>query len=340
MRRPILIRSAVVTAASALLVAGCGGGAATTSSKDPKAAFTTGISGLTDTDVLTVTLKLDTTADALVGFAKTSGGNLDPTTAKDVAGAQLVIEEKTTNGKKLSELKSGDTSGVTAKFAFVDNGRTYVELRTVDNVLFIKADVKGLLELFHQSKLLGEVQARANSLPKFVQALVAGQWVSLDLNALKSLAGQFGGASPNPAQSQKLLSALEGVLTKDVTVTRIGTDSDGDHLRLAAQSKLLVTDFLQAISSAVPAAGLALGKLDPTKLPDHSIVVDAWVNNGALAKLSLDVAQFAKAGELKPGDKLPIVLAFDRSGDDISKPSGATSVDLSQLGSLLGGLGA
>src|SRR4051794_16976986 len=109
MRRPILVRSAVVTAAAALLVAGCGGGAATTSTKDPKAAFSTGLSGLTDTDVLTVTLKFDTTADKLIGFAKESGDTLDPAIAKDIAAGELVFESKTLDGKKLSELKPGQT---------------------------------------------------------------------------------------------------------------------------------------------------------------------------------------------------------------------------------------
>ena len=68
--------------------------------------------------------------------------------------------------------------------------------------------------------------------------------------------------------------------------------------------------------------------------------VMAWVSDGSLAKLSLDFVQFAKPGEAKAGDSLPLVVTFDRSGDDIPKPDGATPIDLSQLGSLLGGLGA
>ena len=51
------------------------------------------------------------------------------------------------------------------------------------------------------------------------------------------------------------------------------------------------------------------------------------------------VVQFAKPGEAKAGDSLPVVLAFDQSGDDIAKPADATAVDFSQLGTLLQGLG-
>ena len=346
MRRPILIRSVVVTAATALVVAGCGGGGSSnTSNKDPKAAFSTGLSGLGKTDVLTVTLKFDTTADNLIALSKEdkSGGNvLDAATAKDIANGELVFETKTLNGKNISEHKAGAGNPVAIRFAFNDNGSTYVEIRSRDNTLFAKADVKNLLDLFQQSKAYTELQARANSLPPFVKAFVGGQWVSLDLGVLKSLAGQFGGgaaASPNPAMGDKIVAALKDAITRDSTVARIGTDSQGDHLRLTAQSRALFADLLHSLGTAIPGGELILSKIDTNKIPDHSIVVDAWISNGSLAKLSLDVAQFVPADQKKPGDTLPIVLTFDRSGDDIPAPSGATKVDLSQLGSLLGGLG-
>lgn len=344
MRRPTLVRSIVVTAATALVVAGCGGGASTTSTKDPKAAFSAGLSGLSKTDALTVTLKLETTADALIGFSKEdkSGNVLDPTVAKEIATAEVVFETKTLNGKNLDELKPGDTNATAARFEIKDNGNTYAELRTRDNTLFAQADVKGALGLFQKANVYTELQARAGTMPPFVKALVDGNWVSLDLNVLKSLAGQLGAgaaASPNPAIAQKLVAALKDVLQRDVTVTRVGTDDQGDHLRLSAQSRAFVADLVHAVGGAIPGGELILSKFKATDVPDHSIVVDAWISDGALAKLSLDIAQFAPADQVKPGDKLPVVLTFDRSGDDISAPSGAVKVDLSQLGGLLGGLG-
>jgi hypothetical protein len=342
MRRPLLARTVVTAAAAALLVAGCGGGgAASTSSKDPKAAFASGLSGLTDTDALTVTLKLETTADALVAFAKQSGTTIDPVVARDVVAAQIVFESKTLNGKKLSELTPGQTGANSARIAMVDNGKTYAEFRSRDKAVFLQADVKGLLDLFRQPNVYKEVTARAATLPEFVRALVAGKWVSLDIAALTGLAGQLGvNASPNPAQSQKLVAELKTVLTRDVAVTRIGTDDQGDHLKLTAHSKQIATDLIQAFQSSVPAAGLALSKVDPSKVTAHAIVLDAWLSSGTLSKLSIDVAQFAPPGDVKPGASLPFVLTFDRSGDDIAKPDGATPVDLTQLGSLLGGLGS
>jgi len=122
-------------------------------------------------------------------------------------------------------------------------------------------------------------------------------------------------------------------------VTRVGTDADGDHLKLTTQSRAFVTDLMHTISSDFPAASLATGSFKPANVPDHSIVVNAWVKDSVLSKLSIDLVQFAKPSEVKPGDSLPIVMQFEQSGDDIAKPANATPVDTTSLFTLLGSLG-
>jgi hypothetical protein len=343
MRRRFTSLAALTTVAVVTLT-GCGSssGGSSTASKDPKTAFSTGLAGLSDTDALTVTLKLETTADQLLGFAKESGDSLTPQVAGQIASAAIVFETKTSDGSHLSELKPGAKSTAATRIAFQDGGRTYAELRALSDALYAQADVKSLLELFQQKpSAYADLSARAAQMPVFAQALVQGKWVSLDLNALKSLAGQFGGAaaSPSQQQSQKLLNDLEAVLTKDLTVTRVGEEDQGDHLKLTTQSRQFVTDLMQTVTADIPAASLATASFKPSEVPDHSIVVDAWVKDGALSKLSVDVVQFAPPKEVKPGDSLPVVLQFDRSGDDIAKPDGATPIDTTQLFSLLGSLG-
>lgn len=346
MRRPFLPFLAA-TAAASVLVAGCGSGsgAKATESKDPKAALSTGLDGLSDTDALTVTLKLDTTADKLVALSRESGkasDRIDPAAAQKVAAASIVLETKTTDGTKLSAVKAGSKTKAATRFAFIEDGDTLAQLVGTGNALFMQAKVKDLLTLFQQQKQYATLQARVAQMPAFVKAFVQGQWVTLDLNALKALGNQFGAtqASPSQQQTQKLINDLRAALTKDVTVTRVGADDDGDHLKLSAHTRVFAQDLMQAVTGAVPAAGLAAGQFDPQKVPDRAIAVDAWVKDGALSKLVLDVVQFAKPGEAKPGESLPVVLQFDRSGDDISKPSDAVSVDTTQLFSMLGQLGS
>jgi hypothetical protein len=333
-----------VAAATTVALTGCGGGsgAKTTTSQDPKTAFSTGLSGLSDTDVLTVTLKLDTTGDKLVGFAKESGDKLDPKVAQQIASADIVFESKTSDGTKFSAVKPGSSVKAAARFLVQDNGQTLGEFRSLSDALYAQADLKTLLDLFQQKKAYADLTTRAKQMPAFAQAFVQGKWVSLDLNAVKALASQFGGAnaSPSSQQTQKLLADLKAVIGKDVTVTRVGTDAQGDHLKLTTQSRQFVTDLMQAVSTDIPVASLATGSFKPSSVPEHSVVVDAWVKDGVLSKLSVDVVQFAKPSEVKPGDSLPVVLEFARSGDDISKPSDATPIDTTQLFTLLGSLGS
>jgi hypothetical protein len=342
MRRRLTSLAALATV-TVVALTGCGSssGGKSTASKDPKTAFATGLSGLSDTDALTVTLKLDTTADALIGFAKESGDTLDAQTAQHIATAAVLFETKTSDGTKLSDIKPGTKVNAATRVAIQDDGKTLGEFRSVAESLYAQADVKTLLDLFGQSKSYTDLTTRAKGMPAFVQAFVNGEWVVLDLNAVKALAGQFGGAgaSPSTQQAQKLLTDLKAFIGKDVGVTRVGTDADGDHLKLTTQSRTFVTDLVQTVGSDLPAASLATGSLKPANVPDHSIVVDAWVKDGVLSKLSVDVVQFAKPSEAKAGDSLPVVLTFDQSGDDISKPAKATTVDTTSLFTLLGSLG-
>jgi hypothetical protein len=336
--------TAISAVAAVGLLAGCGSGstATKTASEDPKTAFSSGLDGLGDTDALTVTLKLDATADQLVALSKENPSDT-PLTAKqaqELSTASLVIETKTTDGSKLSSA-NGTSNKAAFRLAVQDNGNSLAEIRTVDNTLYIQADLKTLLDIFGKSKQYGELTARASSLPSFVQAFVQGKWVSLELNSLKSLASQFGAsASTNPQQNQKLLTDLKATLGRDVTVTRVGTDDQGDHLKVTAQSRALVDDIAKTVQADMPSAGLATNALKPTSVPDHSVVIDVWVKDGSLSKLSLDLVQFAKPGEAKAGDHLPVVLTFDKSADDISKPAGAVPVDTSQLFTMLGALGS
>lgn len=341
MVRPLPRLTFAAAVAAALAVAGCGGGSSG-SSGSPKSELTTGITNLSHSDVLTTTLKLDTTAAALQAFAQASHQSLGPGDAQALAGANLVIEAKTANGQNLSDVKPGDNKATNVAFRGIDNGRTYAEIRVIAGNLYLQGDVKGILALAHKSKLYAEVQARAATLPAFVKAFVAGQWVSINGAAAQGLASQFGGGgaqTTNPAQAQKLLADLKGVVDRDVTVTRAGTDSRGDHLVLKGNTRTLARDFVAAMQSSVPGGSVLGSQLNATNAPSRTITLDAWVKGGTLSELSLDLVQFAKPGEAPAGAHLPIALTFEQSGADITTPSGVTPVDLTQLGSLLGALG-
>jgi len=333
---------AATSAAAALTLTGCGSGSGQSTPKDPKGELTASVSNLGQSDTLTTTVKLEIDPADLQALAKTDGDDLTATDADAIASAQLVFQAHTTNGKDLAELKPGDKNATAVSIRALSKGHTYLELRVLSGDLYIQGDVKGLLDLVHRSKTYNEVKARAASLPPFVKALVNGEWVSLNGAAAQGLAGQFGvkagGQSGNDAQSKKMLDDLQALLRKDVTVTKVGSDDRGDHLRLTGNAHALANDAYQSFSSAVPGGGTALSQAKPQNVPNKKVTVDAWVKDGVLSEISLDFAQFADPSDPAASKHLPIALTFEQDGDSIDKPTDATPIDLTQLGSLMGGL--
>ena len=334
-------RSSSLLAAAAvgglIALAGCGGGGSNGSlPNDPKAALSASVGNLSNSDVLTTTFKLDISPTDLQALARADGDKLTTADAEAIASAQLVFQAKTSDGSNLSENNGHKTD---ASIRVLSGGSTYLEMRVLSGDLFLNADVKGFLGLIHKDKTWAEVQARAGSLPPFVQAIVNGKWVTLSGAAAQGLASNFGITTPpsNGARSQRMVNELKRILTGDVSVTRAGSDDRGDHLVITGNTRKLATDLYSAVAGSVPGAGAALSQAKPQDVPSRSITVDAWVKDGVLSEISLDVAQFAKPGEAA-GKHLPVALTFEQSGDDIEKPANATPVDLSQLGGLLGAL--
>jgi hypothetical protein len=327
MPRP-LSRLTVVAVTAAVVATACGGGSSSDTPSDPKGELTASVQNLGDSDVLTTTLRLDTTAAALQSFVADDGDELS------------VVEVRSANGDDLSELKGGDDDATNVSFRFVSSGSTLAELRVVGGDLFLQGDIRGILDLAHQSEAYADVQQRVAALPPFVQAFVEGEWVSIDGAAAKGLAGSLSGAqTPSGKQGQKLLEDLQGIIERDVTVTREGSDDRGDHLVLTGNTRELARDFMQSASSALPGGSAALGQFDPDDVPNRDVAVDAWVQDGVLTEISLDLVQFAKPGQSQPGDSLPISISFEQEGDEIDAPEDVTPVDLTQLGALLGAMG-
>jgi len=338
MRRRSTSLLALAVAAGLGLVSACGSGSSGGGTPaDPKAELTSSVSNLSSTDVLTTTLKLEATGSDLRSIAAADGDKLNAADADAIASAQLVVEAKTDDGSDLSD-KSGHKTNVSVRV--VSGGHTYLELRTVSGDLFVNADVKGFLGLIHKQQTYTEVKARAASLPTFIRAAVDGQWVTLSGAAAQGLAGQLGVTSQpsSSARSQKLIDDLKRILSTDVAVKRAGSDARGDHLVLSGNTRRLATDLYTAANTSVPGASTALARANPSEVPSRNVTVDAWVKDGTLSEISLDIAQFAPSSQTQ-GHHLRVALTFDRSGGDISKPSGATPVDLSQLSTLVGALG-
>lgn len=345
-RRTSLTVLALVS--SAALIAGCGssssGGTTTTpggtgandSSQSPSAELTSAFSALSKSSTLTASIKLGANASQIKSFASSTGAHLSDTEANAIAGAQISIELQAPSGKTLSDLGSSSGSGSSADFTISDNGTNLVSIRSVNKTLYLQVDLKDLLNTIGQSSTLSQLQTlEANpQFPSFAKALLDGKWVSLPQSAASSLTGTTSSSSsPSPQQEQAILNGIKRILTNDVTVTRTATGAT-DVLKLTANSKTVLTDFLTTITTAVPSAALALGSTDTSQIPSKTITLGANVTGGALSQLSIDLGQFAPPKNQPV--TLPIDINFAQSGAAITAPSGAVAVNTTQLSQLFG----
>jgi len=326
MARPLSRSVAALAVGTTLLVSGCGSSSSGGSdhADNPKAALVAGVTQLGDADILTTTFRLDASADDLVKIGDATNDPIPQNTADAISSARLVIE--TTKDKTFS-------------LSAIDGDNTLVELRVIDKTVYVQGDLSAMFDLAGNPDALDTVKAQAAQLPNFVQAFVNGDWVSLDTQALSGLAGQLGAtatSSPSADEGPKLLAELRNTIDKDVTVKEVGTDSEGTHLQLSGNTRQLATDFQTAVRDTVPGGGTVADRLDASSAESRTITLDAWVNDGALSKLSLDLAQFDDKNELPQGTSLPIVLTFEQSGHTIDVPTSATPIDLTQLGTLMG----
>jgi hypothetical protein len=333
--------AALALSASVSLVAACGGssGGSTghnSSSSSPQTELTNSISALSKASTVDATLKLGATGSQLRSFVlqQDPTAKITTTQANAIAGAQVEIEVTAPSGKTL-----GDASGANAtNFTISDQGTSFLTLRVVNRTLYIQVALKDLLDKLGQSSTYAQLQSSAGQLPQFVQDLLNGKWVSVPESTLKSLTNQLGGGqstSTNKSQANAVLNALQSLLAKDVTVTRTSSGST-DVLNISGNTRTLASDLVSAIEANVPAAGTALGSTSPSDVPSRTVTLSATVTGGALKVLSIDLGQFAKNGK----GTLPLQLAFAQTGPSITAPSGATPVDLSGLGQLLGQIGA
>jgi hypothetical protein len=331
----------IACASAATLLAGCGssssggatGSGTNDSSQSPSQELTSSVSALGKASTLTTTVKLGATASQISALAASGGSNITSTEANTIAGAEIAVEVVAPSGKTLSDVTGSGSSGSAVDITVSDNGTNYLSIRSLNKTLYVQADLKDLFNALGQGSTYAGLQSQVAELPGFLQALVAGKWVSLPQSAATGLTGTSSGSSASPEQEKALLSGLKNILSKDVTVTRESSGST-DDLALSANSRSLVTDFVSTVTAAVPAAAAELGGANLSNVPSQNIGLGAQVTNGALSQLSIDLGQFDPKGKAH----LPLELNFSQSGAAISAPSGAVAVNTQELTELLGGL--
>lgn len=226
-------------------------------------------------------------------------------------------------------------------FAFqVDLGGHPVEIRMVDKVLYARADVNGLVELFDADPAaLSQWVADAGGTGfGFLGDAVAGRWLAVDFAPLEQMMGGFaGGDSPSDAEGfSEFLAVISDTFGSDVAVERLGEEDAGEHHRLTVPVRRVYERLVPALSALVPFPGAT--PPPAAGIPDRSVALDLWISDDRIRRAELDLGQFGD--QVLPGR---VALRVDIAGLDgaIEAPADAVPVDVMQLlGQLMAGFGA
>jgi hypothetical protein len=314
-------------------LAACG----SSTTQSPKSQLSAAVRSLGSTSDLTLTLHLSTTPSQLTQLDHSIPGPV----AALLSDATLTREVQTVNGKPLNTVV--DATGqrrtpaaaglVNSDLSLEANGTRYLELRTVKGVAYAHVDIGAF-----QGLTGAPLSALATQIPpgpnrQAALAVLTGHWVSVDLNQLYQ-----GGAAPsttaNPNRAA-VVSQLEGVVSRDTSVTRTSSNSGTDTLTVSANVATLGHDLLSTLATAAPQRLQAPLAQVGSRLPQKTVSAQAQVTGTTLNQVSFDLAQLARSGSPLAGQHLPLVLDVSHASHPaISAPAGAVPVNVANLGAL------
>jgi hypothetical protein len=291
-------------------------------------------------------LSLGVTAKQLMQIDTASGGK-DGFTSQDAAtvvSSSVILDFNTGSGTALKNSKAGRAT----QFDFalqVGPKSTPIEIRYRNDTLYAHANVAGLLADFGQSaSKAASFQKSLQGLDSFVpgiSALGQNRWVSAQLSVLAPLLKNLPAQQPaaNPAASQKLLSQLQAAFTANTTYVNAGVHGGRTEYIVSVKAHQFLQQAMAALPSSLsslPGASSGTKALNgvANKVPaGQTVVVDLWVRNNKAQEIDIDLNQF----EHKYSFAIPLRILIS-AGTPVLVPPGVTSLDLSKIPQLLGGL--
>jgi hypothetical protein len=321
-RLPALLCVAVLAASA------CGG--APSARDDPQRALSDALEAVGDYPGIEVAVSLDSTPESLQALAASDDGRLTEADAEKVLDSQVVVAG--TEGQDPEGTDDNEAS-VTVVVAGIEA----VQLRYVDETVYVRADVRGLLEALGQDPAAADMVAAQSTQPglEFLRPAVEGEWLRLDgAEAVLEQQAQTAPAGPTDEQRAALEDFMR-TLREDSTVTYAGDEEQGEHLVASVGLRDLYTALRELGDRLGP--GVTGGRQLPPEqeVPNLQIDVDAWVSDGRLSRVELDLAQFTElASESEfPQDveELALAVDVDEFSGSVQAPDDAVPVDVQQL---------
>jgi hypothetical protein len=333
--------SRLLAGSSAVVLLG-GAAACGLGSVEPKIQLRDAFRALGGESSLTVRLSVPSSADDVRAFLDADGsGDAGSMSDEDL---QTLLSSSVVIGHDDGE-DAGSPADDAVRAVLEIGDATPVEFRTVGQVAYARADVDAFVEQFPEAagdveELRAQVAGAGGTVPEpllaAAQALLDGDWVSLDGQALLDQLEAQGEAVPGAepldeelaAQAQELMrTAVEESV---VSVQREGEDEDlGDHLVVGLDLRKGYAAIREDLPSLFPGAeGEALEEQLPgvKELPVLEAEVSVWVRDGELSRAEIDVAQFLD----EPAGHL-VLRADVLDGEPITAPSDALPLDAAAL---------
>jgi hypothetical protein len=342
-------------AAAAMFLGACG--SSTPTSASPQQAVSSAFNALGSQSGIDLHISLGVTSKELQQMAAHGGsGGLSLTAANDIAAGSIVVDFNTGNGTPLNKQTSADRSqqfGLAVQVPAPSGANSAqaadpVELRYVDQTFYLRADLPTLLhDLGQSSSSAAGFQHAAQGADQYVPGLAAlgqGNWVSVPASALtgllQGLQAQMPGAagSSSLSTSGQIWSQLQTAFTTNTKFAKAGTSGGRTHYTASLAVKPFVQDVEQSLPASlgsIPGAASVGKQINSAigKIPaGQKVVADVWVKDHKVQELDIDLNQFKHQFNFA----VPLRIQIG-SGTQVLAPTGATPLNLSNLGNLLGG---
>jgi hypothetical protein len=325
-------------AAAAVVLGACG--RTTPASAPPQQAVNTAFRELGSQSGVILHVSLGVTGKQLQQITAGDGSHaLTTTAADDIASTSVIVDLNRTSSDRNGQF-GVDVHVGKARPASADP----VQLRYVNQTIYLKADLATLQQDLGQSSAAAGGLRSALANPEInnavpgLSALGQGNWVSVPASELTALLGAAGVSSSSAAdqQMQQMWTQLRNAFTANATYAKVGTQ--GDHYTAALMLKPFVQDIERSLPAAlgsIPGAS-SIGKQINNavgKLGNRKLVADVWINNNTVQEIDVDLNQF----DHHYGFAVPLRIQIG-PGAPVVAPSGATPLNLSNVGGMLGGL--
>ncbi|MEW1859478.1 hypothetical protein OG896_15800 [Streptomyces sp. NBC_00669] len=227
------------------------------------------------------------------------------------------------------------------------SGKKLIEVRMVDQKVYLRADIQGL-EKLDTSKSDGDSINQFNeqylngltSTPGSVGSALKGKWVSIDptvwsafvKSALAAQGADSGSGSTTPTldpQTQnQIVTSLRAALTKDATFADAGKKGGADHITVTVPAQQFAKDVATGVTPALKQIpGMKQSDLDSLQkaegVPNKKVAADVAIKDGKIESITFDIHQL----DSQSTGPLPLTIGFKGSAAPISAPSGAVALN-------------